>query len=417
MTHVRPIGTWRTAMPQGFDPARFDPHAPAFLADPFPTYASFREHAPVYPVKAYDSYWIFRYGDCAQVLSDTEVWVKNPPGGSPPAPGPYAMMSSFPEGLFASDPPLHTELRRILEPLVNEAIEDAPQLARKIGEPLLAAARSQGRIELVADYALPLPARVLFTLLGIPDDEEHEGVWQGLIAWQAAIVAAHDSTQSATVRGVGATCSMALNSFFEGMLLERRSNSKPPEGLFAQMCEAFQNAGLSPQQTQICACDLVVAGYLSTTFILGTGVRNLLLHPEQMHKLRKDPSLLHSALEEMLRFDGPIHLIDRCAASETEIAGYPFKPGDRVSMVIASANRDPGAFSEPDRFDIERSETPHLAFGEGVHQCIGAPLIRKVAPVGLEMLLAEFSELVIDGPPEWQPDPYLRALTSLPLRF
>jgi|HubBroStandDraft_4_1064222.scaffolds.fasta_scaffold08324_1 pimeloyl-[acyl-carrier protein] synthase len=404
-------------MPQGFDPARFDPHAPDFLADPFPTYASFREYAPVYPVKDLDSHWIFRYEDCANVLNDTNIWVKNPPGGVPPAPGPYAMMSNFPEGLFASDPPLHTQLRQILQPLIDETIANAPQLAREIGEPLLAAARSQGRMELVADYALPLPARVLFTLLGIPDDDQYAGVWNGLIVWQAAIVAAHDHTQPATVRGAGATCSMALNSFFEGMLLERQRNSKPPEGLFAQMCEAFQQAGLSPQQVQVCACDLVVAGYLSTTFILGTGVRNLILHPEQMDKLRRDPALIHSALEEMLRFDGPIHLVDRCAAGETEVAGHQFKPGDRVSMAVASANRDPGAFSEPDRFDIERSETMHLAFGEGVHQCIGAPLIRKVAPVALEMLLAEFSELVIDGPPEWQPDPYLRALMNLPLRL
>ena len=335
----------------------------------------------------------------------------------PPDAGPYAMMSNFPEGLFTSDPPLHTQLRHILQPLIDETLEDAPQLAREIGEPLLAGARSQGRMELVADYALPLPARVLFTLLGIPDGDQHVGVWNGLIVWQSAIVAAHDHTQPETVRGAGATCSMALNSFFEGMLLKRHSNSNPPEGLFAQICDAFQNAGLSPQQVQICACDLLVAGYLSTTFILGTGVRNLILHPEQMDKLREDPSLIDSALEEMLRFDGPIHLVDRCAASETEVAGHPFKPGDRVSMAIASANRDLGAFTEPDRFDIERSETTHLAFGEGIHHCIGAPLIRKVAPVALEMLLAEFPELVIDSPPQWQQDPYLRALTNLQLRF
>jgi pimeloyl-[acyl-carrier protein] synthase len=402
-------------VPEGFDPTQFDPHAPAFIADPYPTYASFREHAPVHLVKPYGNYWLFGYEDCAKVLSDTEIWVKK--GVAQHAHGPYGVMSSFPENLFQSDPPLHTELRQVLDPLIDEVIESAPQLARTIAEPLLAATRDQGRIELVADYALPLPARVLFTLLGIPNDGEHEGVWDGLIAWQAAIAAAHDITQPVPVQLTGANSLMALNSFFEGMLLEGRSSSTPPEGLFARMCEAFQNAGLSLPQIQVCACDLVIAGYLTTTFILATGVRNLLLNPEQLQKLREDPSLVHAALEEMLRFDGPVQLLDRCAATETEVAGYQFKPGDRVSTVIGSADRDGGRFSQPDSFDIERGERTHFGFGGGIHQCLGAPLVRKVAPVGLEMLLAEFSELVIDGTPQWQTDPYLRAPTSLPLRF
>lgn len=402
-------------MPEGFDPTQFDPHAPAFIADPYPTYASFREHASVHLVKPYGNYWLFGYEDCAKVLSDTEIWVKK--GVAQHAHGPYGVMSSFPENLFQSDPPLHTELRQVLDPLIGEVIESAPELARTIAEPLLAATREQGRIELVADYALPLPAKVLFTLLGIPNDGEHEGVWDGLIAWQAAIAAAHDITQPVPVQLTGANSLMALNSFFEGMLLEAQSSSTPPEGLFARMCEAFQNAGLSVPQIQVCACDLVIAGYLTTTFILATGVRNLLLNPEQLQKLREDPSLVHAALEEMLRFDGPVQLLDRCAATETEVAGYQFKPGDRVSTVIGSADRDAGRFSQPDSFDIERGERTHFGFGGGIHQCLGAPLVRKVAPVGLEMLLAEFSELVIDGTPQWQTDPYLRAPTSLPLRF
>ena len=388
-------------------------HPPSSL-DPYPTYASFREHAPVHPVKPYGSHWVFGYEDCAKVLSETEIWVKK--GVAQHAHGPYGVMAGFPANLFQSDPPLHTELRRVLEPLIDDVIDRAPQLARTFAEPLLATARKRGRIELVADYALPLPSSVLFTLLGIPNDGPQEGVWEGLIAWQAAIAAAHDITQPALTQATGATCMMALSSFFQGMMLEN-SESKPPEGLFAQMCDAFQKAGLSAAQTQVCACDLVIAGYLTTTFILATGVRNLLLHPEQMQKLREDPALVHTALEEMLRFDGPVQLLDRCAATDTEVGGHRFKPGDRVSTVIGSADRDPGRFSQPDRFDISRGEATHFGFGDGVHQCIGAPLVRKVAPVGLEMLLAEFPDLAADGSAQWQTDPYLRAPTSLPARF
>jgi cytochrome P450 len=409
-TRVQPV-------PGSFDPDAFDPHDPAFLADPYPTYALFREQAPVYPVKPYESCWVFRYEDCVNVLNDTDVWIKNPPGGLPPTPGPHAMMASFPEGLFGTDPPLHTRLRDLLEPVFTGSITEAEVTARAIAAPLLQAARKKGSIELVSDYALPLPASVLFSVLGIPEGDYGQDIWEGLIAWQAAIASSHDITQPIEVRGMGATCAMALNSFFEGILVQDTGESRP-EGLFAEMCAAFRDAGLSPQQIQVCASDLLVAGYLSTTFILGLGVRNLLLHPDQLEKLRADPSLARPALEEMLRFDGSVHIVDRCAGRDTELGGRKFAPGDKISVVIGSANRDPEGFPEPDRFDIERKETTHVAFGEGIHVCIGAPLARIVAPLALEALLAEFPELTLDAvPPQWQTDPYLRALTSLQLRF
>ena len=149
---VRPIDTKPTDPPTGlrpvsdtFDPDAFDPHDPVFLTDPYPTYALFREHAPVYPVKPYKASWVFRYEDCVKVLNDTEVWIKNPPGGLPATPGPHAMMASFPEGLFGTDPPLHTKLRELLEPVFKESIQDAEAQARAIAGPLLQAARGRGK--------------------------------------------------------------------------------------------------------------------------------------------------------------------------------------------------------------------------------------------------------------------------------
>src|SRR3954462_6711358 len=211
-------------MPDAVHPSPFNPHVARFLADPFPTYAQFRESDPIYPVALYQSDWLFRYADCQTVLTGTDVWLKNSPkGGSAPY-GPYGMMGNFPQGLFSSDPPVHTTLRSILQPMFDEAIKCGPAPPRRSPEPLLAKAAQHGRLELITDYALPLPASVLFTLLGIPNDP---GVWSGLITWQAAIAAAHDITQTPAVRGTGATCSMALNSFFEGMAL---ANKATPAG-------------------------------------------------------------------------------------------------------------------------------------------------------------------------------------------
>jgi cytochrome P450 len=400
-------------MTDGWNPAQFNPHDAAFLADPYPTYAKFREQDPIYTMPPpYPSDWMFRYADCQTILTSTDVWIKNPPGGFQRGYGPYAAMANFPLGLFSSDPPLHTQLRGILEPMFDQAIQSAPALAEQFAGSLLAAAKQHGRMELITDYALPLPSSVLFTLLGIPNDP---GVWSGLITWQAAITAAHDVTQSASVRGSGATCSMALNSYFEALLLS--DEVAPAPGLFAQIVEAFANAGLRPQEVQMCAVDFLVAGYLSTTFILGTGVRNLLLNPDQLAALRADPALMAGAIEEMLRMDGPVQVIDRYAAVDTEIDGRPYKQNSKVTAVIGSGDHDPSVFPDPEKFLIQRTDEAHMAFGAGIHYCIGAPLVRLVAPVALQMLLSEFPNLALDGVPQWQTDPYLRAVTNLPLRF
>jgi cytochrome P450 len=399
-------------MADGWNPAQFDPHDPAFLADPYPTYTRFREQDPIFPVPLYKSDWMFRYADCRTILTSTDVWIKNPPAGSAPGYGPYGAMANFPIGLFGSDPPLHTQLRGILEPMFDEAIKSAPALAEQFAGPLLAAAKQHGRIELISDYALPLPSSVLFTLLGIPNDP---GVWSGLITWQAAIAAAHDIKQSASVRGAGATCSMALNAYFEGL---RLANEKAPAtGLFAQVCQAFAKARLRPQEVQMCAVDFLVAGYLSTTFIIGTGVRNLLLNPDQLAALRADPALMRGALEEMLRMDGPVQVIDRYAAMDTEIDGRPYPQNSKVTAVVGAGDHDPSVFVDPEKFLIQRTGEAHMAFGAGIHCCIGAPLARLVTPVALQMLLDEFPNLALDGIPQWQTDPYLRAVTNLPLRF
>ncbi len=401
-------------MTDGFDPSMFNPHDPTFLADPYPTYAAFREQAPVARVDLYGSDWMFRHADCVEVLTNKKVWVKNPPSALTPPPGPYGTLTeSFPKGLFSSDPPLHTQLRSILTPLFTDAIQGAPQLAQAIGTPMLAAARQHGRMELISDYALPLPANVLLTLLGIPPDPAIRG---GLITWQAAIVAAHDITQTPAVLGMGATCSMALNTYFEALMLANRA--KPAAGLFAVICNAFADAGLSTQEVQMVAIDFLVAGYLSTTFIIGTGIRNLLLHPDQLKLLRKDTDrLIDRAVEEMLRFDGPVQVIDRYAAVDTEVGGRPYKKNARVTAVVGSADHDPAVFKDPERFLIRRNNARHLAFGDGIHYCIGAPLARLVAPVAIRMLLDAFPTLALDGQAQWQTDPYLRAVTSLPLRF
>jgi cytochrome P450 len=405
-------------MSDGFEPAKFNPHDLAFLADPYPTYAEFRQNEPVwFDEKLYQGYWLFRYDDCLAVLEDKDVWVKKPKGAARQIPaGPYGLLTSnFPAGMFESDEPAHGTIRGAAEPPFLKAVETAETVAEPIARTLLDRAAAKDWFELIGDYALPLPARTLFALMGIPENAEHPGVWEVLIAYQAVIAAAHDTTQSLQLRMSGATATMAVVAMFEAMLQEQPANA----ALFGEMTKAFHASGLSDQDVQIWARDFVVAGYLSTTYLIGNGMRNLLLAPKQLGLLRRNiKGRIAGAIAEMMRYDGPVQIVERVAAEATEVGGHPFKQYDRVIVVVGSANRDGAKFKEPDSFLIQRDarETAaQLGFGWGIHHCIGKPLVDVVAPIAFRMLLEEFPGLELAGEPQWQTDPYLRAVTNLPL--
>ncbi len=395
-------------MTASWDPATFNPHDPAFLANPYPTYALFRDQAPLSVVKPYQSTWVFRFADGRQLLDDSVTFVKNPPGGRPPATGLFAMGTNLPQGLFASDPPRHTELRAVLEPLFAQAIQQAPEVATGTAATLLGDLQHTSRWELVSDYALPLPSTVLFTIMGIPSDH-----WPVLLQWVAAIAAAHDVTQSIAVRSMGATCAMALNTYFQEWVLQCRR--QPQSGLIGELCQCIGGSdGPTPEDVQVCCSDFAVAGYLSTAFLIGTALVHLVDNPDQAQLLREQPDLIHAAVEEMLRIDAPAQLVDRVAAVDTELGGTALPAGTKLTAVLGSADHDPTAFADPDAFRIQRDDEAQLSFGDGIHHCIGAPLVRLVAPVAMTALL-QLPGLRVAGLAQWQTDPYLRAMTNLPV--
>lgn len=391
-----------------WDPTTFNPHDPAFLANPYPTYGLFRDQAPLSVVRPYGSTWVFRFTDVRQLLDDSVTFVKSPPGGRSPGTGLFAMGANLPDGLFASDPPRHTELRAVLEPLFSEAIGRAPGIATDSAAQLLGPLRSTARWELVSDYALPLPSAVLFTIMGIPADH-----WPVLIQWIGTIASAHDNTQSIALRVMGATCAMALTTYFGEWVLQCRRN--PQAGLIGELCQSIGGRdGLTQEDVQVCCSDFAVAGYLSTTFLIGTALVHLLDNPDQAQLLREQPELIHGAVEEMLRIDAPAQLVDRVTAIDTELGGVHLPAGTKVTAVLGSADHDPTAFADPDAFRIQRDDTAQLSFGDGIHYCIGAPLVRLMAPIAMTALL-DLPTLAVAGQAQWQTDPYLRAMTNLPL--
>jgi cytochrome P450 len=387
-------------------PTTFDPHDPTFLADPYPVYAQFRELAPVSMVMPYRSYWAFGYDDCVRILTETDVFVKNPPGGRTAAPPPFSAIGELPQGIFASDPPRHDTLRGLVEPVFDAAIADAADIAASVSAELLGAATaSSSWLEVVSDYALPMPAHVLFRLLGIDPG------FPVLTQWIAAIEAAHDITSSPTTQAMGATMDMAINTLLEATVLALQQ-TPDPSTIIGRLVAATSPDGLSPMDVRVACQDFVIAGYLSTTYLLSTGIRSLIGNPDQAALLRASPELIPGAVEEMLRYDAPFQIVDRFAARPTELSGVSLAVGDAVSAIVGSANRDGARFADADEFVATRTDNPHLGFGDGIHHCIGAPLARLVAPVAVGALL-DLGPMTIQGIPQWHTDPYLRGCTSL----
>jgi cytochrome P450 len=411
-----PGGAPATALPR--DAATFDPHDAGFLRDPYPTYAAFREHAPNFQVATlYASRWFFKYADCNEILSNKEMFLKFPVGGLPADanPGPIGIMREFPNGVFTSDPPRHGVLRRHLEGPLWEGFKRAPALATAYADGAIHAAKTPGYLELVTDYALPVPANVVFDILGIPDDQM---VRLPLIMWQAAIVRANDKTQPVNVRMQGATAAMALHLYLEGLV--RQYATGPANGVIGVLAQSVSPPEFTAEDVYMSCFDFVVAGYLSTTFLITSAIKSLFdpaVEPEQRMAFATDESIRENATRELLRYEPPLQLVDRYAAEPFELGGTRLEAGEKVTAVVGSACRDEDVFENAGVLDLYRANADQqMSFGEGIHRCIGEPLAMLVAPVAIATLL-ELPGLTIGGLPQWLTDPYLRGMSSLPVRF
>ena len=391
-----------------FDAATFNPHDPAFLANPYPVYAQFRDAAPVAKVAPYGSYWVFRHADVKTVLDGTDLFLKSPPGSGGAAPV-QSVLTTLPPGIFSMDPPRHTVLRPILDGLFAPAIAAVPDIAAASAAALIAKAKSSRRMELVADYATPLPAGVLLKVLGIPGRDS-----QAVSTWVQGALAGHDITAPLGAKGMAGTCALALGAYFQALMRLCPAHAELT-GMVPSMATTGLDDGMSFEEAQQSAVNLAIAGYLSTTFLISTGVLNLINTEGSWQALKQSPELVPQAIEEMLRFDAPAQLVDRYAATDMELGGVSLKAGDAVTAVLGSANHDPAAFPNPDVFDIRRNPNGHYGFGGGIHYCLGAPLARLVAPIAMRALIDAFSCPTLAGTPQWATDPYLRAPASVPL--
>jgi cytochrome P450 len=381
-----------------------DFHAPDFMADPYPAYARLRSAAALHYHADLGAFLAMRHADVVTILTDPR-FVKEPLDGGPP---PLRVMAN----MLDMDPPDHTRLRalvnRAFTPPVVERLRD--QIAA-IAAGLLDRAAVCGRFDLVADFAGPLCATVIAQLLGVPP-EDHARFRE----WAERTILLTDATQPRSVLAEGRRAVGELVFYFTDL-----ASARPPrltdDFLGGLLAAREQGDRLSLREVVVMCALLLVAGHETATNLLATGTLTLLRNPDQLAALRARPDMMRTAVEELLRYESPVQRSGRFVAEDLELGGVRLRRGQRVAPMLGAANRDPAAFVDPERLDLGRRDNHHVAYGRGIHFCLGAPLARLEAMISFAALLDRFPRLALDTEkPEWNANTAIRGLKALPVR-
>ncbi|MFJ3913332.1 cytochrome P450 family protein [Streptomyces vinaceus] len=399
------------------EPALLPYGDPAFLADPFPLYRQLREDGPVRRVViagALEAWLVTRYEDGLAALSDTRLSsdVRDAADTRLLEQLPGTERESMLGNMLRSDPPDHTRLRRLVsKAFTARRVAEMRPRVQEVTDRLLDAVVADGHADLVADFALPLPVTVISELLGVPVDERHE-----FQRW----------TDRMLMRGAQPPDPAVVNEAWRHMRayvteLIGAKRAEPGEDLLSALITARdEEQRLSEDELVAMVFLLLAAGYVTTVNLISGGIAMLLAHPDQLDLLRSDPALLPGAVEEFLRYDGPVSPgIARFAREDVEIAGVRIPRGATVLIGSAVADRDPDRFADPDRLDITRADNAHLAFGHGIHYCLGAPLARLEGQIAIGTALRRLPGLALAVEPAripWRPGG-LRGPLALPVTF
>jgi len=397
------------------EPVFFNPLDPEAHKDPYPQYRRLREHAPM--LRGPLGYWVLsRYADIAAVLRDPRFGVGVDEASlmlamTQDGPG-IATMVELSRWMLFRDPPDHTRLRGLVsKAFTPRALEAVRPRVVEIVKGLVDNIAGRGEADLITDLALPLPVTVISELLGLPI-EDHAQARE----WAEAIAQALDPvvTEEHATRADRAVAGLA--AYIGGVVAQRRRDPGPD--LLSRLIEAEDGAGHLSEAELISTVSLLFgAGHETTRNLIGNGMLALLRNPGELRRLREDPSLIRSAVEELLRFDSPVQLAGRGARADVVIGGERIAAGEPMMLLIGAANRDPAQFPDPDRLDIGRQDVKMLSFGGGIHFCLGAMLARTEAQVAIGTLLARVAHIELATEDlAWRPHITLRGLSSLPVR-
>lgn len=383
----------------------FDPADPAFLDDPYPTFAALRAIAPVHEHPLLGTPVAVSHAACSAVLRGRDlgrIWADAQPAAE------FAAFNLLHRNsLLEREGEPHDRLRTLvagvfqrghtarLEPRVR-ALADrlVADLAGRIGD--------AGSADLMAVVAHVLPVEVIAELLGVPD-----AVRPSLRGWSTAIVAMYEPEPGDDRRRAAETASREFSDALRELAAHRRVH--PGDDLVSDLVAAE----LDPDELVGTAALLLMAGHEATVNVIGNGVLALLAHPDQWRRLCADPGLDATAVEELIRYDPPLQLFERTAVRDTAVAGHAVPAGTKVAALLGAAAHDPQVFARPDELDVGRRPNPHLGFGAGVHYCLGAPLARLEVAAVLDALRTRLPGMTLAAPPRRRPDFVMRGLREL----
>jgi cytochrome P450 len=387
----------------------FNPWDKSFRDNPYPYYRALLDGSPrIIDLFGQPAVIVTRYADVTAILRD------------------YARFSSVqqirPEvrqrGLFRgaatmlfSDPPVQTRLRRLVSrDFTPRRIREMEPRIREIATRLLDQVERRGSFEVMADLANALPVMVIAEMLGVPPEQ-----YQTFKEWSDIIIAGGNTIPGQPIPDDVVEITNQLRSYF-AREIEKRRTQPGPDLISALVAAHVDNEAMSAEELIAFVVLLLLAGNETTTNLIGNGMLALGRHPDQMELLRRSPELGPRAIEEMLRYDGPVQATSRRATADVEIGGTAIPAGAECFVLLAAANHDPAQFPDPDRFDITREVRDHVAFGEGIHFCIGAPLARLEGAIAIGETLRRFPRLYLadpSAPLTYRGSYFLRGLDSL----
>lgn len=400
---------------------KYELYSPEFRVDPYRVFAQMREHDPVLCQPGVDGesmiWFLTRHDDVAAVLLDDERFVRDPrlaltedelAGQELPA-----ALQAIDNHMLNRDGQDHRRLRRLVtKAFTPKVVEQLRPRIQAIADELLDAVETRGSMDLSAEFAFPLPITVIAELLGVPTaDQRRFETWSNAIITPAL-------EPEALERFFGQMGEFV--AYLTDLFAARRAD--PQDDLVSALLAARDESdALTEEEVFGTVVLLIVAGHETTVGLIGNAVVNLLSHQDQLELIRADPSLIPAAIEEVLRYEGPVErTLNRWAATDVELRGRTIRRGEVVIAILGSADRDPERYPDPDRLDVTREDKRHLAFGRGSHFCLGAPLARLEAEIALETLFRRLPTLRLAVAPdelEWRATPTFRRLETLPVAW
>jgi cytochrome P450 len=395
----------------------FQPTSLPFLANPYPAYKILRETAPIFFYEPWRKWVLTRYEDVNGLLRDRRLGrvLENTP---PPSKNPLeaTFEASRLGSLLELEPPDHTRIKDVFHQTFT------PKRVRELGfkiENICATlvdnllTRPERQADLIEDFAQTIPVTVIADLLGIPQQDRHL-----LVPWSKGIIGWFEPERSKEMEETAARCAKEFMDYLRALIPQKRAN--PTDDLMSAMIVVHDGdpERLSEHELINNCILLLNAGHEAVVNVVGNGMYALLKYREQWEKLKANPALIPTAVEEMMRFDTPLQFFERYTLEDISYKGFTWKRGTALCLYYASANHDPEVFVNPETFDITRDPNPHIAFGLGLHYCIGAPLARVELQTSLKMLVERLPNLHLAGEtPEYYPKNVFRYLKSLQVRY